>query len=145
TPRDLAALGRSLGLLPELAAALREAAASEIAPAGRDDPLQLGDDLAPELAAELARTLRPDAPASTREGGYVNAGVSAELDELCAIASGGRERLAAIESRERARTGIPSLKVKFNNVFGYYIEVTRAHLAAVPAHYTRKQTVANAE
>src|SRR4029078_2948718 len=62
-----------------------------------------------------------------------------------AIAGNARERLAAIESRERERNGIPSLKVKFNNVFGYYIEVTRAHLAAVPADYTRKQTVANAE
>ena len=89
--------------------------------------------------------LRPDAPAATKDGGFVNAGVSARLDELRDIAAGGRDRIVAIEARERERTGIPSLKVKFNNVFGYYIEVTRAHLASVPADYRRKQTVANAE
>ena len=103
------------------------------------------DELAAELAAELTRVLRPDAPALTKDGGYVNAGVSAELDELVDIASGGRSRIAAIETRERERTGIPSLKIKFNNVFGYYIEVTRSNLGAVPADYRRKQTVANAE
>ena len=81
----------------------------------------------------------------TKDGGFVNAGVSPELDELRDIAAGGRDRIAAIEARERERTGIPSLKVKFNSVFGYYIEVTRAHLASVPAEYRRKQTVANAE
>ena len=89
--------------------------------------------------------LRDDAPAVTKDGGYVNAGISPELDELRDIAAGGRSRIAAIEARERERTGIPSLKVKFNSVFGYYIEVTRAHLASVPADYRRKQTVANAE
>ena len=62
----------------------------------------------------------------------MNAGVSPELDELRDIAAGGRNRIAAIEARERERTGIPSLKVKFNSVFGYYIEVTRSHLASVP-------------
>ena len=91
------------------------------------------------------RLLRPDAPALTKEGGYVNAGVSSELDELRDIAAGGRDRIAAIEARERERTGIPSLKVKLNSVFGYYIEVTRSNLGAVPADYRRKQTVANAE
>ena len=89
--------------------------------------------------------LRDDAPAVTKDGGFVNAGVSPELDELRDIAAGGRDRIVAIEARERERTGIPSLKVKFNSVFGYYIEVTRAHLATVPADYRRKQTVANAE
>ncbi|HSZ81331.1 MAG TPA: DNA mismatch repair protein MutS [Polyangia bacterium] len=149
SPRDLAVLGRSLARLPELVAALEDARAGEL-PGGSDDGdlLRLGDDLAADLAARLTATLRPDAPALTKEGGYVNAGVSDELDELVAIASGGRERLTAIEARERARTGIPSLKVKLNNVFGYYIEITRANLAkaaALPADYTRKQTVANAE
>jgi DNA mismatch repair protein MutS len=147
TPRDLAVLGRSLSELPALAAALEEAHAGEIGGslAGELDLLRLGDDLGAELAAELGRVLRPDAPALTKDGGYVNAGVSAELDELCDIASGGRSRIAQIEARERERTGIPSLKVKFNNVFGFYIEVTRSNLAAVPADYRRKQTVANAE
>jgi DNA mismatch repair protein MutS len=71
--------------------------------------------------------------------------VSAELDELAAIAAGGRDGLAAIETRERARTGIATLRIKLNNVFGYYIEVTRAQLERVPSDYVRKQTVANAE
>jgi DNA mismatch repair protein MutS len=159
TPRDLAVLGRSLAALPALAEALAEAHAGEIGGslAGEPDLLRLqarvgdsdgggdGDALAAALAAELTRVLRPDAPALTKDGGYVNAGVSAELDELCDIASGGRSRIAAIEARERERTGIPSLKIKFNNVFGYYIEVTRSNLGAVPADYRRKQTVANAE
>jgi DNA mismatch repair protein MutS len=147
TPRDLAVLGRSLRELPALAAELDEAHRGEIggATAGELDWLTLGDELAGELAAELDRVLRPDAPALTKEGGYVNPGVSPELDELRDIAAGGRDRIAAIEARERERTGIPSLKVKLNSVFGYYIEVTRANLGAVPADYRRKQTVANAE
>ena len=148
TPRDLAVLGRSLARLPELVAALDDARAGELpgaVPPGQDDLLTLGGDLAADMAETLTRTLRADAPAATKEGGYVNAGVSDELDELVGIASGGRDRLAAIESRERERTGVSSLKVKFNNVFGYYIEITRSNLASVPADYTRKQTVANAE
>ncbi|HEY2728383.1 MAG TPA: DNA mismatch repair protein MutS [Polyangia bacterium] len=147
TPRDLAVLGRSLASLPALVAALDEARAGEVpGSAADDDLLRVGDDLAADVAESLTRTLRADAPALTKDGGYVNAGVSDELDELIAIASGGREQLAAIEARERERTGIPSLKVKLNNVFGYYIEITRSHLAkSLPADYTRKQTVANAE
>jgi DNA mismatch repair protein MutS len=152
TPRDLAVLGRSLAALPELAGALAEAHAGEIggSATGEPDLLQLGgdgdgDDLGATLAAELLRVLRPDAPALTKDGGFVNPGVDDELDELVDIASGGRDRIAAIEARERTRTGIPSLKIKFNSVFGYYIEVTRSNLAAVPADYRRKQTVANAE
>jgi DNA mismatch repair protein MutS len=152
TPRDLSVLGRSLAALPALEAALGEAHAGEIGGSadGEPDLLRLAgsdgaSDLAEPLAAELQRVLRPDAPAATKEGGYVNPGVSPQLDELVDIASGGRDRIAAIEARERARTGIPSLKVKFNSVFGYYIEVTRANLDAVPADYRRKQTVANAE
>jgi DNA mismatch repair protein MutS len=155
TPRDLAALGRSLALLPALAAALADAHAGELAgaAAGELDLLRLeaggptpaGGELGAALATELARVLRPDAPALTKDGGYVNAGVSSELDELSDVAAGGRSRIAAIEARERERTGIPSLKIRFNSVFGYYIEITRAHLAAVPADYRRKQTVANAE
>jgi len=147
TPRDLAVLGRSLSLLPLLQAALEDADAAEIGGSlARDESLLLlGDDFGTEIAAELQRVLRADAPAVTKDGGFVNAGVSAELDELRDIAAGGRSRIAAIEARERERTGIPSLKVKFNSVFGYYIEVTRSNLASVPADYRRKQTVANAE
>jgi DNA mismatch repair protein MutS len=150
TPRDLSVLGRSLARLPDLVNALEDARAGEVpgATGEADDLLGLGDDLAADLAARLTATLRPDAPALTKEGGYINAGVSDELDELVAIGSGGQERLGAFEARERERAGVPSLKVKFNNVFGYYIEITRANLAkaaALPADYARKQTVANAE
>jgi len=147
TPRDLAVLGRSLTRLPLLVAALEEAQQVELGGslAGEENLLALGEELGADIAAELTRVLRPDAPAATKDGGFVNAGVSARLDELRDIAAGGRDRIVAIEARERERTGIPSLKVKFNSVFGYYIEVTRSHLASVPADYRRKQTVANAE
>ena len=177
TPRDLVALGRSLALLPTLADALRDAYVTEIggAPAGsaaaggdaqgggqgeqaglvadewgEEDLGQIDaaliDHLA-DLSERLVSTLRADAPAATKDGGFVSPGISAELDELVAIASGGRDTVAAIEARERERTGIGSLKVKYNSVFGYYIEVTRAQLAhaEIPAEYVRKQTVANAE
>ncbi|HXJ20331.1 MAG TPA: DNA mismatch repair protein MutS [Polyangia bacterium] len=147
TPRDLAVLGQSLARLPGLAAELADARQGEIAAGVDSEPdwLLLGDELAGDLAEELLRLLRPDAPALTKDGGYINAGVSPELDELRDIAAGGRDRIAAIEARERERTGIPSLKIKLNSVFGYYIEVTRSNLAGVPADYRRKQTVANAE
>jgi DNA mismatch repair protein MutS len=149
TPRDVVALGRSLATLPELAATLQGASDALPALAGSEGPsadlLDLGEDLGGDVAQRIASTLREDAPALTKEGGYVRPGVSAELDELVGIASGGREGILAIEARERERTGIPSLKVKYNSVFGYFIEVTRSHLASVPADYTRKQTVANAE
>jgi DNA mismatch repair protein MutS len=143
TPRDLWALGAGLHRLPGLVHALEDAAAGEI---GADPELGgLGADLGADLADEIARTLREDAPALTKDGGLVRPGFSAPLDEWVAIAAGGRDGLAAIELRERARTGIPSLKIKFNSVFGYYLEITRAQMERVPADYVRKQTVANAE
>jgi DNA mismatch repair protein MutS len=148
TPRDLVALGRSLAELPALAEALRGAGELPATSAGEEDLLAIGDGdptLGAELSARILATLSEDAPAATKDGGYIKPGVSAELDELTAIASGGRDRIAAIETRERERTGISSLKVKYNNVFGYYIELTRTHLANVPPDYVRKQTVANGE
>jgi DNA mismatch repair protein MutS len=147
SPRDLVALGRTLGQLPALAEALRGAGDLTTNP-GEEDLLALAaadPSLGAELAARLATTLSDDAPALTKDGGYIKPGVSAELDELVSIAAGGRDRIAAIEARERERTGISSLKVKYNNVFGYYIEITRTHLASVPVDYVRKQTVANGE
>lgn len=145
SPRDLSVLGRSLSALPALAEALAQASQNLLPEDPVGDLLNLGEDLHGELADELTATLKEGAGAQTKDGGYVNDGVSAELDELRSIASGGRDRIAEIEARERTRTGIPSLKVKFNNVFGYYIEITKTHLASVPSDYTRKQTVANAE
>jgi DNA mismatch repair protein MutS len=98
-----------------------------------------------DLASDIERTLVPDPPALVREGGFVRDGVDPELDELRHTSRGGRETIAAIEERERARTGIASLKVRFNRVFGYYIEVSRSNLALVPADYVRKQTIAGGE
>jgi DNA mismatch repair protein MutS len=149
TPRDLVSLGASLHRLPELAEALRSAerpgTIAAAAAAGDDDLARLGEDLGSDVAEAIAETLRDDAPAVTKEGGVVRPGFSAELDELTAIAAGGRQGLVEIEARERERTGIASLKVRYNSVFGYYIEVTRSQLERVPADYVRKQTVANAE
>lgn len=149
TPRDLVVLGKSLARLPELRGTLGGAtdalAAVAVADDGAADLLDLGQDQAADISERITATLRDDAPALTKDGGYIKPGVSAELDELSAIASGGREGILAIEARERERTGIPTLKVKYNSVFGYFIEITRSHLANVPADYTRKQTVANAE
>jgi DNA mismatch repair protein MutS len=147
TPRDLVVLGRSLARLPDLRATLRQATDGlpGLAAVEPHDLLDLGDDLCAEIADRVATTLREDAPALTKDGGYVKPGFSAELDELSAIAKGGRDAVLAIEARERERTGISTLKVKYNQVFGYFIEITRSRLANVPPDYTRKQTVANAE
>ena len=145
TPRDVSVLGRSLRGLPGLAETLGRSAVGLPPENAAADLLNLGEDLQTALAFEIEATLKDEAAAGTKDGGYVKDGVSLELDELRSIARGGRDRIAAIEARERTRTGIPSLKVKFNNVFGYYLEITKTHLANVPADYTRKQTVANAE
>ena len=139
SPRDLAALARSLRAVPPALAALAECQAPLVRREGKDvDPL-------PDLAADVERTIADAPPALLREGGAIRDGVDAELDELRAVSHGGRATIAAIEERERARTGIPSLKVRFNRVFGYYIEVSRSNLGLVPADYLRKQTIAGGE
>jgi len=138
-PRDLVALAASLHALPAAAEALDEC----VAPLLR---LQRKDlDPPTDLADDVARTLVPDPPALAREGGFLRDGVHPELDALRSTSRGGRETIAAIEERERARTGIASLKVRFNRVFGYYIEVSRSNLAHVPPDYVRKQTIAGGE
>jgi DNA mismatch repair protein MutS len=139
SPRDLVALGASLRALP----AAGEAIAECIAPLLRVQLKQLDPPV--DLADEIARTLVSEPPALVREGGFVRDGVDPELDALRHTSRGGRETIAAIEERERARTGIASLKVRFNRVFGYYIEVSRSNLALVPADYVRKQTIAGGE
>jgi DNA mismatch repair protein MutS len=143
-PRDLGHLCRSLEALPGLVALLRAGLARGLAAPellARDPGL---DDIR-AAAADIAATLRDDPPLSYKEGGLVRDGFSAEVDELRRLADGGKDDILAIESRERERTGIASLKVRFNRVFGYYLEITRANLRAVPADYIRKQTLANAE
>src|SRR5208337_1958452 len=98
-----------------------------------------------ETAARIETTLVPEPPLTLVDGGAIAAGVDAELDELLAISTTGRQAIAAIEERQRQRTGIGSLKVRYNSVFGYYIEITKANLALAPADYERKQTLVNAE
>jgi DNA mismatch repair protein MutS len=98
-----------------------------------------------ELRALLERSLADDPPLGLREGGIFRDGYDASLDELRALTRGGRQWVAELEARERIRTGIPSLKVGFNRVFGYYLEVTHPHREKVPPDYQRKQTLTNAE
>ncbi len=143
-PRELGALRNSLAVLPELEAFLSELAARRT---DRAVPhlLSLGEDLLADVYEELRGLLVAEPPAHTREGGMICDGADAVLDEQRKLRDGGREALANIETRERARTEISSLKVQHNRVFGYYLEVPKAHLARVPDDYVRKQTLANAE
>jgi DNA mismatch repair protein MutS len=98
-----------------------------------------------EVCRDIEQTLTDDPPASLKDGGLIRPGCNPELDELVALSREGKGALARLEMEEREATGINSLKVRYNRVFGYYIEVTRANLKSVPEHYIRKQTLANAE
>jgi DNA mismatch repair protein MutS len=104
-----------------------------------------GFDAMEDLYQLIVSTIVEEPPVSLADGGVIRAGVDAELDELRELGRSGRQALAAIEERERQRTGIGSLKVRFNSVFGYYLEVTKANSRSVPADYERKQTLVNAE
>jgi DNA mismatch repair protein MutS len=104
-----------------------------------------GFDAMEDLHELIVKAIVEEPPVSFAEGGVIRAGVDAELDELRELGRSGRQALAAIEERERQRTGIGSLKVRFNSVFGYYLEVTKANSRSVPADYERKQTLVNAE
>jgi DNA mismatch repair protein MutS len=138
-PRDVRALAASLSRLP----ALKQALQAFQAPlwqslTGRLDTLT-------EITSLIETTLVAEPPLTMADGGAIAAGVERELDELRAISTTGRQSIAAIEERERQRTGIGSLKVRYNSVFGYYIEITKSNLALAPADYERKQTLVNAE
>jgi len=138
-PRDVRALAASLKRLPGLKVAVGEMKSAlwrELI--GRLDALE-------DVTARIHGTLVEEPPLTLVDGGAIGAGVDAELDELRAISTTGRQAIAAIEERERERTGIGSLKVRFNSVFGYYIEITKSNLAMAPADYERKQTLVNAE
>ncbi len=143
-PREFNALGATLRCLPGLEAAVRELGAPIEEGQGRWGELA-GLDLLGDLEELIAGTLVDEPPAVLGDGGAVRAGVDPELDELRELSQNGRQRIAAIEERERERTGIGSLKVRFNSVFGYYLEITRSNLKAVPPDYERKQTLVNAE
>ena len=138
-PRDLSALRDSLALLAELAQAL---------PAQRNDLLEqlLADLETPGEPLELLRrAIAPEPSAVLREGGVIADGHCAELDELRALQTNAGQFLVQLEARERERTGIPNLRVAYNNVHGYYIEVTNAHAEKIPVDYRRRQTLKNAE
>ncbi|MFO0574965.1 MAG: DNA mismatch repair protein MutS [Polyangia bacterium] len=154
TPRDLAALQHSLSCLPRLVQLVSQAAAPtgtgpgaalEALAGGLPPLLDLGSDLCADLREHIAAAIVDSPPVAFREGGFIRRGFSAELDELTDLSQGGKDHIQRIEERERERSGITSLKVRYNKVFGYYIEITRANLARVPADYIRKQTTVNAE
>ena len=138
-PRELTALASTAGRLPAVRAAV------EAFGAARWGELAGAMDVLEDVRDEILRTLADEPPVSLGDGGVIREGVLPELDELRELGRSGRSAIAAIETRERERTGIGSLKVRFNNVFGYYIEVTKANAKAVPADYERKQTLVNAE
>ncbi len=145
TPRELRALGVSLERLPAVQQAVRDALGAETSQAGLlMQILHVWDDAA-DLAAEITHTLADDPPAVIGEGVVVREGVDAELDELRSLEQGGKDAIARIQSAERERTGIGSLKVGYNKVFGYYIEVTHANRHLVPDDYQRRQTLTGAE
>jgi DNA mismatch repair protein MutS len=140
-PREVVSLGVTIGRLPGVLVAAKECAPDA---AGWGELARALDPLT-DLQEMIARTLVEEPPVSLNDGGAVREGVDAELDELRGLSQNGRRMIAAIEERERERTGIGSLKVRFNSVFGYYIEVTKANAKAVPTDYERKQTLVNAE
>jgi DNA mismatch repair protein MutS len=138
-PREVMALARTLGCLPGAVEAVRAFEAQKWRELGTSiDPLE-------DLLEMIVNTIAEEPPVSLSDGGAIREGVNAELDELRELSRSGRQALATIEERERARTGIGSLKVRFNSVFGYYLEVTKANAKGVPADYERKQTLVNAE
>lgn len=138
-PRDLLALSDSVDLMPSIkkvtvdtTSAIIQEAASEL----RDTS---------GIVTTIRSALVDDPPISFKDGGIIREGYDSGLDELRDVSRGGKNWIAQLQAKERARTGIASLKVGFNNVFGYYIEVTKPNLSLVPPDYTRKQTLANAE
>jgi DNA mismatch repair protein MutS len=138
-PRDLRALADSLARLPAVRDALASASAGLLASPGAQ--LDTLDDVQ-EL---IGRALEDEPPASIGDGAVIRTGWNAQLDELRELRDGAQDHIARLQARERERTGIASLKVGFNRVFGYYLEITRSNAGRVPADYERKQTLANAE
>lgn len=145
TPRDLGRLRDSLAVLPALVQAIagdsgQSIEVPEILRIPRESLATLAG-----IETRLRTALEDELGGLLRDGGFIRADYCAIVDEQRGLANGGKERILAIEARERERTDIPSLKVKYNKVFGYFIEITKTHLDRVPEDYVRKQTVANSE
>ncbi len=138
-PRELLALKQSIAALPELRRHLSQLSALLVR-----DLVRAWDD-AGDLYDLIDRAIHPDAPATWRDGGIFKDGIHPQVDELRKASKEGKNWIAGLEAQERQRTGIDSLKVRYNQVFGYYIEVTKANLSRVPDSYIRKQTLVNAE
>jgi len=139
TPRDLSFLSRTLRGLPALKAKLTARRSRLLG------ELEERIDLCAELRSRLEAALEDDCPLTSREGGFIRTGCNERLDELRELAHGGKQWIAQYQARETQRTGIPNLRIGFNKVFGYYIEVTNAHGDKVPDDYIRRQTLKNAE
>ncbi len=138
-PREMLALGRSLERIPRLKQLLGEPRSARLR-----EVAERMDELA-DVRDRILAAIHPEPPANLADGGAIRDGYHAELDALRDLSRNTRRYLAEIEQRERARTGIASLKVRFNNVFGYYLEVSKANLHLVPPDYERKQTLVGAE
>ncbi|TLU51477.1 MAG: DNA mismatch repair protein MutS [Chlorobium sp.] len=138
-PREVRQLGFSLSVIPLLKELLDDAGSPRLRMlAASLSPL-------PELAGRIQEAIDPESGASMRDGGYIRIGYHADLDELRSIASTAKDRLMEIQQQERGSTSISSLKVSFNKVFGYYIEISHANRDKVPPYYEKKQTLVNAE
>ncbi len=137
-PREAATLRSGLDRLPDILSGLSDVESAELKTIGGTDALG-------ELAAELTRLVEEDPPASLKEGGVIRAGVDEELDHHRSLVRDSRQHILALQEAERQRTGIASLKIRYNRVFGYYLEVTKANQHLVPEDYIRKQTLVNAE
>jgi len=153
TPRDLLALRQSLERVPGLRKLIAEASPKPTgdvetptnAQSGRLGSLREQLDEMRDVCATIARGISDDPPSVANDPGVIRTGYNAELDELHAITKQGRQIIAAMEERERKRTGIGSLKIRYNNIFGFYIEISNANAHLAPADYERKQTLVNAE
>ncbi len=139
SPRDLQFIARTLSALPAIKAKLTARESDLLG------ELEQQIDLCPELRGKLESALIDDCPLSARDGGFIRPQYNSRLDELRELATGGREWIARYQATQIEESKIPSLKVGYNKVFGYYIEVTNAHRDRVPEHFIRKQTLKNAE
>ncbi len=159
SPRDLSFLGRTLRMLPTVKAKLTGSCGAAVPAANRagETPapqtfagrllttLEAAIDLCPELRATLDAALADECPLASGEGGFIREGFNGELDALRELAHGGKQWIARYQAQEIERSGIPTLKVGFNKVFGYYIEIGNTHREKIPVEYIRKQTIKNAE